>query len=105
MLVQLCWQDSEGRVFNGPGTIRNISAEGFGVEWGQSLAVDQLVTVRTSAASLECVVRHSELGSKDFLIGVLVLPSSRCSLKALEKLSNALSAAQRKLPYAIGQGG
>jgi hypothetical protein len=98
LLVQLYWRDDKGRVLDGPGVIRNISADGFGLEFNQNLAVDQLVTVRTAAASLECVVRHAKLGSKKFLIGLQVLPSSRFSLKVLEVLSAALRASQVKTP-------
>ena len=74
LLVRLCWQDSTGRVFDGPGVIRNISVDGFGLECSQSLPIDQLVSVLTAAAPVECVVRHAELTSKGFLIGGQVLP-------------------------------
>lgn len=102
LLVRLCWQDDKGRAFEGPGVIRDISADGFGLEFHQSLEVDQLVNVRTTAASLECSVRHAKVGSRGFLIGVQVLPSSRFSLEVLERLSAALRASQRKLPNTIG---
>ena len=105
LLVRLCWQDSTGHVFDAPGVIRNISADGFGLECSQSLPIDQLVTVRTAAASLECVVRHAELASKGFLIGVQVLPPSRFRMKGLEKLSVALSVSQEKPPTAIVKAG
>ena len=77
-----------------PGVLRNITADGFGIESSQSLAVDQLVTVRTAAASPQCIARHARLGSKGFLIGVQALPSSGFSLKALETLSAAFRDSQ-----------
>ena len=73
-------------MLDGPGVIRDISADGFGLEFNQSLAVDQFVTVRTAAATLECVVRHAKPASTAFLIDVQVLAASRFNLKAVEML-------------------
>ena len=86
LLVRLYWQDEKGCVLDGPGVIRDISADGFGLEFNQSLAVDQFVTVRTAAATLECVVRHAKPASTAFLIDVQVLAASRFNLKAVEML-------------------
>ena len=94
LLVRLYWRDEEGRYSDDSGVIRNISADGFGIECKQRLDVDQLVTVRTAAASFECFVRHAQVDGTGFLIGVQLSRSSRHSLKALGMLSAAFRASR-----------
>lgn len=93
--VRLYWQDEQGRILDGSGIVRNACAGGFGVEFAERLEIDQLVTVRTTSSSLQCVVRHAQKGSKSFLLGLQVLPASDGRLESLKRLAVAVEASER----------
>ena len=98
--VRLYWQDDLGNLFDAPGFVKTVSAEGFGVEVDTGLGVGRLVTVRTpKGTSLYCVVRHRQSGPSGILVGLEALPSPHGDqrLEVLESLSAALRRAAKEV--------
>jgi hypothetical protein len=95
--VRVYWQDEQGRQREAPALLRDVSADGFGIELQDRLEVGTLITVRTMVNSPRCEVRHMQANEKRVLIGVRVLPSEDGSRheEALEKLAAALAATRR----------
>lgn len=88
--VVLRWLDEFAVVRDCSGILRDISADGFGVETKQPIPVGHPVTVRITAAPLECVVRHVQDRADGFLLGVEILPPSRRHLNPFKKLNDTL---------------
>ena len=88
--VRLYWQDDIGNLFDAPAAVKNVSADGFGVEVDTGLGIGRLVTVKTpKGSSLYCVVRHVQSGPKGVLVGLEALPTpdGEKRLSVLERLS------------------
>ena len=57
-VVHLYWLDDLGHLQDAPAVVKDISVDGFGIEAPRSFVVGQLLSVSTSAGSLQCEVCH-----------------------------------------------
>jgi len=91
--VQVSWIDAFGFQNDEVAVVKNVSAGGFGIEFGHNRPLGSRLTVRTENNSMQCVVRHTQARPGGFHLGLEALPSveQRGTSQSLDRLATALS--------------
>ena len=91
--VQVCWIDAFGFQNEGTAVVKNISAGGFGIEFGHNRPLGSRLTVRTGTNSIQCLVRHTQPRQGDVYLGLEVLPTleEAGASQSLDRLGTVLS--------------
>ena len=87
--VRVFWQEESAELVDAPGLVRDISANGFGIELARSVPRGKLLSVDTTAGALQGIVRHVQQRAEGWVLGMEVLSASdgsdhQRSLRSLE---------------------
>ena len=94
--VRIFWQGESADLVDAPGVVRDISANGFGIELARSVPQGKLLSVETTAGALQGIVRHVRQRAEGCVLGMEVLSASdgRDHQRSLRNLQAVIAEAE-----------